>query len=88
MHSSIKHPWCRYIYCQGHAGAHGNEMADSLDSRVPNIGMLKMGREEIMREVDSFLRDDSVVVEASRLGLHAWGIDSQVSQMGTALENG
>lgn len=56
------------IYCIGHAGARGNERADSLDSTAPVTGILRMGTMEIIQEKnDNLVRDDSVVEETARL---------------------
>lgn len=49
--------------------------ADSLVSRAPINGVLKIGRAEIKREInDCLLKDDTVVEETAQLRLQEWGI--------------
>lgn len=51
----------------------GNERVDSLVSRAPINGILRIGRVEIMQQInDSLLRDDTVVEETARLRLQEW----------------
>lgn len=48
MHGDFKHPGSGMVLLPGNAGVHDNEWGDSLASRSPITGILKLARVNII----------------------------------------